>query len=517
MRQAFTICVLVAAFVWSIPAFANDFETAEDLLMGWQMTEADAAITALEKQHPNAAETKYLRARYLFFMGKYGPAVDLIDQAIAQSPRGDWQMMRENAAAVDKVTKTYERKLSPKGYFEVAYEKGKDEVLLPFLFEALDEAYEALGEELGHRPAPPVRLEIYPREEVLADVSILTAEEIRTSGTIALCKYNRLMVTSPRALLRGYGWVDTAVHEYVHYVINQKTSNRVPIWMHEGLAKFLERRWRGHDAHRMAPASEHLLQTRVAKNEFITFEQMHPSMAKLPSQDDAAMAFAEVYTAMEYLREKKGPTAFRELLNKIRSGTDAQRAFAEVLGTSFTSFERDWRKSLKDRPKIEYDDGTGFQEKLVFKGEKGAKSELSQIGQPKARDHMNLGGMLEARQRFGAAIVQYRKAERLAGASNPILQNRLANSLLQMSKPDDAKASLLTVKESFPSYVRTWINLGRAYNQSKNYAKALEHLKEAARINPFDPEVHHEMAKAYRGLGQPDRAKVAENLEKLVN
>jgi hypothetical protein len=49
---------------------------------------------------------------------------------------------------------------------------------------------------------------------------------------------------SPRVLLYGYGWLDTAVHEYVHYLVTIRTRNKAPVWLQEGLAKLLETRWR---------------------------------------------------------------------------------------------------------------------------------------------------------------------------------------------------------------------------------------------------------------------------------
>ena len=50
------------------------------------------------------------------------------------------------------------------------------------------------------------------------------------------------MVTSPKAVVRGYDWLDTLAHEYVHFVVGNASKNTVPIWMHEGLAKYLESR-----------------------------------------------------------------------------------------------------------------------------------------------------------------------------------------------------------------------------------------------------------------------------------
>ncbi|SVC79051.1 uncharacterized protein METZ01_LOCUS331905, partial [marine metagenome] len=34
-------------------------------------------------------------------------------------------------------------------------------------------------------------------------------EDIATSGTVALCKYNRIMIISPGSLVRGYNWMDS--------------------------------------------------------------------------------------------------------------------------------------------------------------------------------------------------------------------------------------------------------------------------------------------------------------------
>lgn len=517
MRHLLHILITLCLLAVSSNVSAQNSRDIGVLLDAWQMAEAKAALKKLEADRGNTPETIFLQARIDFLDGKYDLAVNQLDQALTQDDRPEFRELRDLARATRDVTANFERHISPKGYFAVYIEpSSRDKVLLPWAFEALDVAYEALAEELGHRPPTPIRVEVYAKTSVLATVSVLTEEEIRTSGTIALCKYNRLMITSPRALVRGYGWVDTLVHEYVHYVINHRTSNQVPIWMHEGLAKFLERRWRGPDAHRLPPHSEHLLQKRVAANDLITFAQMHPSMAKLPSQEDAAVAFAEVYTAMEYLKDNAGEQAFRRLLDEIANGEDARAAFAKTLGTSFGKFERDWRAGLKNRPKIEYPDDPAYQEKLVFKDERGKADEFSEIPQPQARDHLNLGQMFQARGRPKAAIVQYRKAVRLMGDQHPKLQTRLAQTLLETGQPQEAFDALEPIRQTYPSYVSTWIQLGRAAYELGKYDDAERNLDEAARINPFNPEVHERLALVYEKQGDAARAKRAREFAKLV-
>ena len=69
--------------------------------------------------------------------------------------------------------------------------------------------------------------------------------------------------------------------QYVHYVIMKKTFNRVPIWLHEGIAKYEESRWQENITPKLPVSLESLMAEAVEKDYFITFEQMHPSLAKL--------------------------------------------------------------------------------------------------------------------------------------------------------------------------------------------------------------------------------------------
>lgn len=491
------------------PARAQSVIKAHQALNDWKIDEARRQIQGAEAVDPASVELLAVKARLAFFSGDYKGALTLIEQALTQAPkRAEFLELRALIKSTHEVTARYEKHTSPSGRFIVYVEPGKDRVLIPYAFEALELAYDSIALELGYKPPTPIRVEVYPRTATLAAVSSLTEAEIRTSGTIALCKYNRLMITSPKALARGYEWVDTLVHEYVHYAINHKSAS-VPIWMHEGMAKFLERRWRGPDAHRLPPSSEHLLAERVAgKGKLITFDQMHPSMAKLPSQEDAAVAFAEVFTVMEYLRKQLGEGAFGKVLDHINAGLDAKTAFALALATTFEEFERVWMAYLKQRPRVKYPDDTGFEDRLVFK-DADKTTTLEKLPKPAARDHLHLGELLQARGRHEAAVAQYRKASKLMGDAHPFVQTRLAQSLLALNRPKDALDALQGVKAAFPSYVQTWIQLGRASLATGDAPAALDALTEAARINPFDPEIHTLLIQTYTKLNRKKELAVA--------
>src|SRR5262249_8620266 len=196
------------------------------------------------------------------------------------------------------------------GHFLVRY-PAVDAVLVPYARDALEAAYRSLHDDLGFEAELPIRIEIYRSPSDLAAVSSLTVAEVSRTGTIALCKWARLMVTSPRALATGYPWLDTINHELVHYAVSSLTRDRAPVWLQEGLAKFLERRGREPAGGRIPPAMEHMLAKALRSGKLISFEAMHPSMAKLPSAEDATLAFAEVANAVAHLYAEKGSAGLR--------------------------------------------------------------------------------------------------------------------------------------------------------------------------------------------------------------
>jgi hypothetical protein len=88
------------------------------------------------------------------------------------------------------------------------------------------------------------------------------------------------MVTSPRALATGYPWLDTINHEFVHYAVSALTRDRAPVWLQEGLAKFLERRWREPAGGRIPPALETLLAKALRTGKLISFEAPSPTCTR---------------------------------------------------------------------------------------------------------------------------------------------------------------------------------------------------------------------------------------------
>lgn len=333
-------------------------------------------------------------------------------------------------------------------------------------------------------------VEIYPTAKTLAAVSSLTPKDIETSGTIALCRWNRLMITSPRAVVFGYAWRDTLAHELTHLIIGGASKDTVPIWLHEGLAKFAETAWRGEPGLGISVEQQRKLQSAAKARELIPFDDMHPSMAKLPSQEAASLAFTEVFTFIEYLVEKKGWPGIRRLLAEMAAGKAVDQAIESVYGAPLAGLEKRWKRSLASRPIRAPTD------LRPVKGDKKIKikqrtdtpdDELDGLG-PLARRYARAADLLYARGRYVAAQRELEKA--FEKSRSPLVSARLATLALANNDLDRAEKAAQRSIESRPELAGPNVTLAEILlRRGRREAMKLP-LSRAIDINPFDPRIH---------------------------
>ena len=409
--------------------------------------------------------------------------------------------------AARDITKDFAEAHSADGRYVVRYAKGTDAVLVPYALEAMQRADRAIEKHLDIHLPSPIRLEIYPSARTLSQVSSLTLEHIETTGTVALCKWNRLMIASPRSLVFGYPWLDTINHELVHLALTHKSLNQAPVWFHEGLAKLFERTWRGLEPQSfLPPATDALLVTAAHQHRLIPFERMHPSIAMLPSQEDAALAFAQVVTFLEVFRARKGDTGLAQAIGGMARGEDARVALSRVAGEPFESLEGVWRDGLATRPEPPKKQ-TPKELKLRFV-ERGEADESLDVAEERARKHLRVGDLLWGRNHTLAAAREYERAQGYA-PSDPILASRVARASLSSKNPARALAAVERALADHPQHAPLQALRGAALVELGRLADAVEPLHEAIRLNPFDPGPHCELSRASQDANEVARERSA--------
>lgn len=507
MKRLWLLCLL------SLPAFAQEdpaelpelkgeakarIQNLDQNLEDWDLEAAKVELAALEKLAPADVEPlAYYQGRVAFEEGRYADAERLLLKAGLTDKPGSWVRL---AKETDAIVGGFERAES--AHFIFLYPKGKDSLLVPWALDALEAVRTALEKDLGYAPPGKIRVEIVSSAGELAKVSTLSKEAIRTTGTIAICKFNKLMVTSPKAVVTGYDWLDTVAHEYVHLVVSRKSRNTVPIWMHEGLAKYLESRWRGPAGGAMTPPTLALLGSRVKKNQLVPFEKMHPSMALLPTAEDAATAFAEVFFAIKLVDQEGGPQPLARLLDAMSKGVSDKAAVELVTKRKWPDFEKAWMASLKKQPypkdllpqssneKKELLEASGQKQEKKKKGREVSFGDFDEVTETDARRAAHLGELFRERKRMGAASEAYGRAYKVVGDKYESVSNKYALALLELKKFDQAAAVLEGSLKTHPGSASTNVHLGRIHLRAKRYLAAKQAYLDALAVNPFDPEVH---------------------------
>jgi tetratricopeptide (TPR) repeat protein len=469
----------------------GDVIKAARFLQSARLDEARALLVDLQKRAPDSNEVRWLEAELAFQSGDYAAALERLDDVPDDAVDGLVGQTRKLVASTQAVTEGFAEQVSPGGHFLIRYAPGPDATIAGLAGEVLDRAWETIGEDLGLKPADPIRVELLAAPADLAKVSPLTETDIETTGTIALSKYNKLMVVSPRATIFGYPWMDTLAHEYTHLVVSRISHDTVPVWLQEGLARFQQTRWHRPPTLQLSATEQALLGAALRKGRLISFDEMHPSMAKLPSQEAAALAYAEVYTLVGWMHGKVGYAGIREALTTQRDGKSARRAVAEALGMSWGAVEKEWRAHLK------VGDTKARAGKPIRFAKGGVDSENVGIEQVnvRARKFARLGGMLRARGQFEAASIEYEKA--LASGPEPFVAGKLARTLIELGRYDRAieLATPLVAADDHDAVAAVTLGLARAAR--KEWPEAIAAFELALGVSPFDPTTRCGLADAY--------------------
>ncbi len=491
---------------------SEQFFTGYKLVEDWRIEEADALAQSLLKQSPNSGDARFLHAKVEFFKGNYDFAWKILKPVEEKH-----SSVKEFKSLVNNTRKAAANFVSRESeHFIFRYMKGPDEILVHYAEEALERSYQVLGDILDHHPQEKVLVEIYPDRDPLSQVSPLTRQDIITSGTVALCKYNRLMIISPASLVRGYNWMDTLSHEYVHYLLTKKSHNNLPLWMHEGIAKYLESRWR-EEMNFLTPLMETVLAAGLANDYMIALESMMPSLAKLKTQEDVQLAYAEVATMIDFLVQEKGEPILPGLLNDLAAGQAFESALENRLGMDLDAFQEKWKAMMKLK-KLNTIPGlkalqTRFKSNRELEGE---EKEYQEVGERRSQDLTFLGDILKSRNEFKAAIIEYEKAFEESETQSPILFNKIAGTYLILKNYDQAESHLKKSLQHYPDFHTTLSNLGELYFEIGRYPDALDYFQKAVRINPFNPFVHLRLIKIYDILKMKDEKKLQEALYRFI-
>ena len=114
-----------------------------------------------------------------------------------------------------------------------------------------------------------------------------------------------------------------------------------------------------------------------------------------------------------------------------------------------------------------------------------------------------------------AASKEYEKAVAIVGQGSPLIQAKIATTLLKLERPKDALDAVELPLSFHPKYVLLRLYQGKAHLALGQHAEAAAALKVAVSLNPFDLEIHENLLDACIGVGDTkcvERERAAINL-----
>jgi len=483
------------------------------LIDRWQAEDARVWLERQLAKGPDNPTWRFLLSQALFYLGRYPEALTALDALIADVPHPQFQSFRGFIAQTMESTGSL--KPIESEHFRIFIDPDRDAALVPYIRDVLEQSYQRLGQHFGLFPKEKVLVEVFPTTDTFYPASSLSARDIEVSGAIGICKFNKIMLLSPRNLARGYRWTDAISHEYLHYLIVHLSGNQAPIWLHEGIAKYFEDAWRLPQSSWLSQRTESLLAHALANDSFVGFKNMEPSLVKLDTTYQVQLGYAEAASAIDFIISTMGSEGLTRILQDLSEahGDGATGAIARVMGYAFEQFETNWRQFLQAKQLREH---AGMRlPRFTLKEKENepipAEDLREEIESTTARMHTRLGDRMQQRGRERAATREYHRALDKDPYS-PYLLNKLASTLMTQQSWQPAQEYLQRAQTLAPDYVTTYTNLGRLHVAQQAYEEARAALWEAVQINPFDPLIHQYLAESYRRLGMGDQAKQEQQL-----
>jgi hypothetical protein len=370
----------------------------------------------------------------------------------------------------------------------VRLQDAEDRVLVPMLARVAAEALAAIERDLGIVMPRPLRIDLVRDLFSLSAVSGLPLQAAETTGTVAVARWGRVNMISPRAAPGGYPWEDTLAHEITHLALSRATRDAAPLWLQEGLAKRQEIRWRAARPFDGDPPADSVARSALLSGESVGVDKLGPSIAMLPTADAATIAFAEVASFVGYFVREQGRAGLMLLFADLRGlGPEkSDAALKSASGYDLGEWIRLWQGYLSSTPERPPAGSTAQDSKLASRFAEDAPVGAAEPIDARARARaVRLGDLLFSSGRGSAATAEHRRAF-TSNTRDPALRWRFGKSLIAAGREGDA-APLFESLDGVESPHPGWLGLAGRFAAAggAGSSRAEEFVNMAIALNPY--------------------------------
>lgn len=374
--------------------------------------------------------------------------------------------------------------------FKVTWVNERDAIIADALLAHMEAAHNELSSTfaVAMKSKKKVPIEVFPDLQSFSKVSRLSLSRFRATGTIALTLEQRLMILSPRNLVKGYSWAETAVHEYIHYLIREISPQLIPIWLHEGAAQVYQS-YPYETEPQLKPSQWGLFKKRRKANKLLDLETLREPFPYRETPEEAELAYIQALIFVRWLDQQCGVIP---LLQSIETRKSVSRGLEECTGKSLAVLESEFVPKIMGQVEVPEGSDVEFYARS-FEGGDLIESEGRKADQD-AQNYAQLSTELFGQGRYRASAMEMEKALSKSVVSPPSWRRHLAISYSKSGKTDESKKVLKSVVEDYPEDAGAWYLIGEKHLSQKRWSDAWQAFLRSFFTNPFLDGLDERMA-----------------------
>jgi lipopolysaccharide biosynthesis regulator YciM len=379
----------------------------------------------------------------------------------------------------------------------------------------------------------PTYVEIFPRQQEFA---IRTFGLPGGQGFLGVCFGRLITANSPAALNVDSNWKSVLWHEYCHVVTLQKTKNKMPRWLSEGISVYEERTRDATWGEQLDPIYREML----LSDDLVPISQLSGAFLRPKSPLHLQFAYYTSSLAVEFWIEQFGMPGLQQLLRDLSMGMKIEEALTRLPG-SLESLDTEFLRYARDQ-------ANRFASSATFERlPKNPAFDLASWLTENPNSYWGWKAQLDD-------MIQSKEWERATEAANRLAElwpqdhsengiySTLATIHRERSQPDQERQALVQLAQHAAAPTTGLLRLAELDSQSNDWnavalwcerlqaiqpmrfevqslradaAEKLDNPALAARaltaltqMNPADPSgIYFRLAKSFKASGDPARAK----------